>query len=240
MNIWSGMEQEKRTKIFSLAAGLLIAFSMIYTAKQIETVYTVGEAFLPRENTCVVVDPGHGGFDPGKVGINEALEKDINLAIAQKVAIYLGSQDIQVIMTREKDEGLAAESEGSQKAADMKARVRMIEEAKPDLAVSIHQNSYTQEYVQGAQVFYYEESEEGKQLAEYIQEQLVHRVDPENGRQVKSDNSYYLLKKTRVPIVIVECGFLSNRQEAEKLVSEEYQDQLAWAIYMGIMNYLNQ
>jgi len=121
----------------------------------------------------------------------------------------------------------------------MKCRIEIMEKVQPDLTVSIHQNSYTEEYVHGAQVFYHEQSLEGKQLAGLIQQQFQELVDPNNKRQIKANNSYYLLKKTAVPIVIVECGFLSNYEEAQKLISEEYQDSIAWAVYMGIMQYLN-
>ena len=104
--------------------------------------------------------------------------------------------------------------------------------------VSIHQNSYHEEYVKGAQVFYYATSQNSKRLADIIQEQLK-SLDSENRREAKGNDSYFLLKKTSKPIVIVECGFLSNREEAEKLSSDSYQEKMAWNIYMGIMEYLN-
>ena len=122
----------------------------------------------------------------------------------------------------------------------MKNRIALIDETDPEIVVSIHQNSYPEEYVHGAQVFYYSGSSEGKKLAESLQAQLVERVDPDNTRQIKANDSYYLLKKTSVPIVIVECGFLSNQEEAQKLVTEEYQERTAWAIHMGILQYLNR
>ena len=235
------MEKETRTKILSLVMGLLVAFSMIYTAEKIGEVYTMGEAALSSgEKHVVVVDAGHGGFDPGKVGINGAEEKDINLAIAQKVAGYLKAGDIDVVMTREDGEGLYDPDSDNKKVQDMKRRVEIMESAAPTLIVSIHQNSYPEEYVHGAQVFYHKDSEAGKELADCIQRQFVALLDPENNRRIKANDSYYLLKKTAMPIVIVECGFLSNYAEAEKLVTEEYQDQAAWAIYMGVMQYLSQ
>ena len=121
----------------------------------------------------------------------------------------------------------------------MKNRIALIEETAPDIVVSIHQNSYPEEYVHGAQVFYYDGSSQGKELAEVLQRQLIERADPDNTRQVKANDSYYLLKKTSVPIVIVECGFLSNQAEAEKLCTPEYQERIAWAVHMGILEYLN-
>lgn len=188
---------------------------------------------------CVVIDAGHGGFDPGKVGINGALEEDVNLQIALLVKQYLELEDVRVVMTRESAEGLYDEGTSNKKVQDMKRRIAMIDEAKPDATVSIHQNSYPEEYVHGAQVFYYEGSTEGQKLAESLQESLIRRADPENHRQVKANDSYYLLKKTSAPIVIVECGFLSNGREAELLCSEAYQQKLAWAIHLGILQYLN-
>jgi len=233
------MTTETKTKLFSLVTGLAVAFLMIYTAGRIDAVYTMGEAASCAEKIpVVVVDAGHGGFDPGKVGITGVEEKDINLAIAQKVARYLEMGDVKVVMTREGEEGLYDADASNKKVQDMKRRIEIMEETQPDMAVSIHQNSYPEEYVHGAQVFYHEDSEEGQKLASLIQKQFVEQVDPENKRQIKANDSYYLLKKTGVPIVIVECGFLSNYKEAELLAEEEYQDRVAWAIYMGIMQYL--
>lgn len=232
---------ERRKKLLSVVTGLLMAGAMILTAEQINTVYTAGGAVAASEDVfTVVIDAGHGGDDPGKIGVGGELEKEINLEIARKVEAYLQAGDVNVVMTRTGDGGLYDPGASSKKVQDMKRRIEIMEEARPDVAVSIHQNSYTQEYVHGAQVFYYTSSEEGKELAELIQNQFVDHVDPENKRQIKANDSYYLLKKTEIPIVIVECGFLSNYAEAEKLSDEDYQDKVAWAIYMGIMQYLNK
>ena len=187
----------------------------------------------------VVIDAGHGGIDPGKIGINGAEEKDINLRIAARVRDYLRTQDVEVIMTREGDDGLYDAGADNKKVQDMKRRIEIIDGSVPSLAVSIHQNSYPEEYVKGAQVFYYTGSRQSQKLAESIQKSMVKRLDPENHRQVKANDSYYLLKKTNVPIVIAECGFLANSAEAALLCDEDYQDKTAWAICMGIMQYLN-
>lgn len=174
------------------------------------------------------------------MGINGANEKDINLQIAERVKIYLEAADVRVVMTRETDEGLYDSNASNKKVQDMKRRIVLIDDTAPDITVSIHQNSYPEEYVHGAQVFYYNNSASGQRLAECIQAQLVEKADPSNNRKIKANDSYYLLKKTGIPIVIVECGFLSNSDEAEKLCSPEYQDRVAWAIHMGILQYLNQ
>lgn len=184
------------------------------------------------ENT-VVIDVGHGGADPGKVGINDAKEKDINLQIAKKVRKLLEKKGIKVVMTREEDTMLAKDDTGNQKVQDMKERVKLINTIRPEFAVSIHQNSYHEESIHGAQVFYYKHSAEGEQLAAIMQKSLL-AVDKDNRRQAKADDTYYLLKRTEVPTIIVECGFLSNQEEAEKLVTDEYQQQVAEAIAKGI------
>ena len=166
------------------------------------------------------------------------MEKDINLKIAEILKDFLQAEGIEVIMTREDDAGLYDEDAANKKVQDMKRRLEIIENAAPALVVSIHQNSYHEEYVRGAQVFYYATSGSSKRLAEVLQEQL-RVLDPENDRQAKGNDSYFLLKKTSRTIVIVECGFLSNREEAEKLSTELYQEKMAWNIHMGIMKYLN-
>ncbi len=187
----------------------------------------------------VVIDPGHGGIDPGKVSANGDLEKDINLQIAFRLKSLLESSDVEVYMTRDADEGLYREYSENKKIEDLRNRCGKIEELAPDCVVSIHQNSYHESYVRGAQVFYYSSSAEGKLLAEDIQNQLLLALGGEHAREVKGNTSYYMLSKTKRPIVIVECGFLSNAEEADLLVDPDYQERLAWALHMGVMNYLN-
>lgn len=182
----------------------------------------------------------HGGSDPGKVGINGALEKDINLSIALKLKDLLEQREISVVLTRDSDAGLSPADATNKKAADMQKRCQMITDADPAFTVSIHQNSYTTEDIKGAQVFYYGQSENGKRLADVLQEHLISEVDPQNTRVAKANESYYLLKKTPTPTVIVECGFLSNRSEADLLLTEDYQSKLAHAIYLGILSYLEE
>ena len=232
--------KEFQYKLLSLVMAGLLAVSMFFVGRE-AAVYVAGETVdAKQEKLCVVIDAGHGGDDPGKVGINGANEKDINLEIAELVKVFLEANDITVVMTRESDDGLYDADAPNKKVQDMKRRIALIDETAPALTVSIHQNSYPEEYVHGAQVFYYSGSTQGKRLAESIQTELVGRVDPENKRQVKANDSYYLLKKTGIPIVIVECGFLSNGAEAEKLCSPGYQERIAWAIHIGILRYLNE
>lgn len=193
--------------------------------------YTLGQQVVSEDveegHVDVILDAGHGGKDPGKVGVNQALEKEINLAIVKKIEAILKEREISVHLTRDGDE-----INGSQ-VEDLQMRTNQINEIRPVFVVSVHQNSYSSEEIHGAQVFYYEASEEGKMIAEIMQKHLK-ELDPENHRQAKGNSNYYLLNRTEVPTVIVECGFLSNYEEANKLITEEYQQQMAEKIADGI------
>lgn len=216
-----------------------LLFSMYYLAKTAAEYTMSRQGQAGERKMVVVIDAGHGGEDPGKVGINGALEKDINLSVAFLVKKYLEMQDVTVVMTRNDDEGLYRQESPNKKIEDLKNRIALIDAAGAELVVSIHQNSYTSEKVHGAQVFYYESSEEGERAAELLQEQLRKGVDETNKRSAKKNGSYYLLKKSSVPTVIVECGFLSNGDEADKLTDRKYQEKLAWNICTGVLQYLN-
>lgn len=192
-----------------------------------------GKVLSGADDRLVVIDPGHGGIDGGKAGANGVEEKEINLKISLKIEKMLKEKGIRVVMTRTADERLA-----ENQVEDLKARVALMNEAEPVLVVSIHQNSYHDEGVSGAQVFYYTDSAESERAAGILQEALK-EIDPENTKAAKGNRTYYILKKTEVPVVIAECGFLSNYQEAEKLADEEYQQELAEAITAGILQYIN-
>lgn len=188
---------------------------------------------------CVIIDAGHGGADPGKVSVDGSLEKDINLVIAQKLQKFLLMQDVDAVLTRESDAGLYDENASNKKVQDMKNRVALIEEHQPALTVSIHQNSYHEEGIHGAQVFYFTHSTEGERAAGIMQKALL-AADQENHRQEKADDGYYLLRRTEVPTIIVECGFLSNYEEADKLVDEKYQKKIAKAVVQGIEEFVRK
>lgn len=222
------------------AAMALLLFILIYNLSRQAAILTSGSPVSePKKQFVVVIDSGHGGNDPGKIGVDGTLEKDINLKIAQQLKQYLEASDVRVVMTREDDKGLYKESDNHKKMADMRARCQLINDISPDLVVSIHQNSYHEEAISGGQVFYYKSSEKGKRLAEILQKRFDFVLGEKNTRKAKANDSYYLLLHVKQPIVIVECGFLSNWKESSLLTSEEYQERLAWTIHMGIMEYLN-
>lgn len=216
---------------------LLALMVLVLLSKKLEK-YASGEivklAEKEKKTQVIVLDAGHGGSDPGKIGVHEEKEKEINLEIALKVEKILKKKKIKVVMTRTNDRMSDDQSDAGQKVRDLRERVRKINEEKPVLAVSIHQNSYPDAGIHGAQVFYYRHSAESEQAAKTMQEAL--RVaDSGNTRQAKADDTYYLLKRTEVPVIIVECGFLSNPEEAKKLTTPEYQDEVAKAIVNGIV-----
>lgn len=215
-----------------------LCLSIFFMNTRLETVLSENVSSSQKPYT-VVIDAGHGGFDSGKVGIDGTLEKDINLQIANKLKRTLEAADVKVLMVRTEDVGLYDDNASNKKRQDMKARATLMNEAEADCIVSIHQNSYPEEAIDGAQVFYYTGSDQGKNLAALIQKELITGADPSNHRTEKSNSSYYLLKEVFAPIVIVECGFLSNWEESKKLVDDAYQQKLAWAIHLGVLQYLN-
>lgn len=218
-------------------------YAVYYDSESDET--AVEEKSQESESTndssfCVVLDAGHGGEDPGKIGVNQEEEKDINLAIVNFIKEDLESTGVKVVLTRESDAGLYVDSSSNKKIEDMNKRCEIMNESQASLAVSIHQNSYHEESVKGPQVFYYTASEKGKQAAELIQKQFDSVIGAENNtRQAKANDNYYLLLHTEIPVIICECGFLSNWEEAQKLVQEDYQKQVSAAISDGIREYLS-
>ena len=216
-----------------MAVGMLFA---IYFLSREGAVLAGKEQF--QEPKVIVIDSGHGGIDPGVVGIDGLEEKGINLKIAGYLGEYLEEEGFQAVFTREDDRGLYEEDSPNKKNQDLKKRCEIIKETDPLLTVSIHQNSYRDQSVCGPQVFYYTGSEKGGELAEYIQEALNEELEIQRPRKAKANDSYYLLKKSEGIVNIVETGFLTNPREAELLQTEEYQKKCARAISSGILKFL--
>ena len=186
---------------------------------------------IDKSNPVIVIDPGHDGEDPGKVGVNDILEKDINLQISMKIRDLLEEVGIEVVMTREDDKV------PDRKKEDLENRVELINKTRPTLALCVHQNSFTTPDIYGAQVFYHTKTAEAEDVALLVQESM-RAIDPTNKREVKKNDTYYMLKFSEVPTIIVECGFLTNQTEAQKLTTEEYQNDVAFAICEGIVKWL--
>lgn len=159
--------------------GLVLLAAVIETGR---SVYTWSQQVAKQPRYTIVIDPGHGGNDPGKIGINDVPEKDVNLAISLELKEILEQNDCRVVMTRQKDEALYQAGDTNKKVADLRARCQMINDSGADAVISIHQNSFTAESSRGAQVFYRASSQEGKKLADILQTQLVSGLDPDNRR----------------------------------------------------------
>ena len=191
-----------------------------------------------REEKVILVDAGHGGVDSGMVGVDGLKEKGINLEIALKLKNILEKRGYTVAMTREEDKGLYEENTKNMKAQDLQNRIALMKEYRPQLSVSIHQNSYSDPEVKGPQVFFYEDSEKGKKLALAIQEKMNQQLEVRRPRVAKGNRTYYLLKRSEGVINIVECGFLTNPEEAGLLQKSDYQQKVAQAVADGIGEYL--
>ena len=223
----------------TMACLLLVCFYLLSRQAAVISVNQTERGAQKAAGPLILVDAGHGGSDPGMIGVGGLEEKGINLSISLLLRDTLEKSGYSVIMTREEDKGLYDSSAANKKAQDMQRRIAMIREYAPVLSVSIHQNSYQDEGVHGPQVFYYESSVEGKKLAEAVQSSLNDLLEVDRPREVKGNTSYYLLKRSSGTLVIVECGFLTNPEEAQKLQTKVYQEKVAAAVSEGIRTYLN-
>ena len=235
-----GRLQKRRIALLILAVAVVLSIHPIYDGMT-AVVHQIVAA------DTILIDPGHGGMDGGASSADGMTEKDINLAIAFYIKDLAEADGWHVVMTRQEDEGLGDSEKGtirSQKTADLIARREMIKEVEPAVAVSIHLNSFKQDRsVRGAQAFYpsgpAEQTvlDESKRLAEIIQEKLIAGMADGNDREALVKRDVLMFKNPTVPMVIVECGFLSNPEEAKLLQQEEYQRKLAESIYEGIRSY---
>lgn len=179
----------------------------------------------------IVIDAGHGGFDPGAVGVNGVLEKDVALAIAKQVAALLEMSGAEVIVTRDSDKALA-----DNKRDDIHKRAEIAQNSKASIFLTIQANSIPNPKWHGAQVFYHPDSQEGFRLADNVQREMI-RVLQNTDRVALPIKTVYLLNHLEIPAVVVEVGFLSNPEEEQALTEEDYQNRMAWSIYNGIVNY---
>ena len=193
-----------------------------------------------KTTPTVIIDAGHGGFDGGAVAGDGTVEKDINLEISLKLASILRFNGFEVIMTRTEDTGTdsVSGSVATRKKNDLENRLLLMEKNPDALYISVHLNKFTTSAASGTQVFYTPNFKEAYELSMLVQKSVVNMLQPENTRTVKQGTSAtYLLKNAKVPAIIVECGFLSNKSDLQKLKSEDYQSQMAFAIASGIIDF---
>ncbi|MBQ4179693.1 MAG: N-acetylmuramoyl-L-alanine amidase [Ruminococcus sp.] len=231
----------KRKQLLSAAIILLCLSVFLFLMLRSTRRITLETAASVRTLPPVLIDPGHGGEDGGAVS-GDVLEKHINLAVSHDVADLLRLCGYTVSMTRDTDDALTNEGEDVRKRKynDMKMRLDLYNATPDNVVVSIHQNKFDAAASHGAQVFYSPNHPNSAVLAEALRKSVTGMLQPDNTRTCKTaGKEIFLLKNARVPAVIVECGFISNRQERELLVTDDYQKQLALAIAAGLMNYVN-
>ena len=194
------------------------------------------------EGLYIIIDAGHGGMDSGTCAADGTREKDINLSVANKLNSFLLASGYKTVMLRCSDELIGDNSLSTvraRKVSDIRKRLEIAESYPDSVLISIHQNYYSVPKYSGAQVFYSPNSPKSSVLAQSVQDSIVASLQPENNRKVKAvGTNIYLLYNCTRPAIMVECGFLSNTQETEKLKTDSYHTQMALSIMQGIINYL--
>lgn len=211
------------------------------------SLYQVGAATPTLSNATtlpvIVIDPGHGGVDGGAVGVDNIVEKDINLKICMVMKDIFTASGFDVVMTRETDISIHDEgitSVRKQKTSDLHNRLAIAEQYPGAIFISLHQNKFTSSNANGTQIFYGPKNEQSKVLAQILQDNFKQALQPENSREIKkAEKNLYLMDQAKCISVLVECGFLSNPKEAYQLIDPTYQAQIAFEIYHSVMEYLS-
>ncbi len=226
-----------RKKIIFLSSAIVLA---IFFSSANITDNSSPVSSTPLSNHTIILDAGHGSPDGGAVGQDGSIESELNLDIVLKLQKLLEASNCTVILTRSDENGIyesTAETIREQKVSDMKSRVDIANNSNAEIFVSIHMNKLEQSKYSGWQTFYKNKDDTSKKIAENIQTSLNYFIKKENSRVIKSISGIYLTKNVNIPLVIVECGFLSNEEENKLLQTDNYQNELAWSIYIGIMDY---
>lgn len=241
-----GVSMEKTLKkinlVFTAAIIIIMVISIFFNlSNRVTSIDVSGQG--RKERIKILIDPGHGGMDQGAMGDMGIGEAPLNLAIAKKLMAFLEGSGFIVEMTRYSDVGLYTEGSDtirSKKNEDLTNRVKMINESGADLVLSIHINSFPQKQYYGAHVFYQKSNKITKLAADIIQDSMKNILDKSNNRVPQVKNDIKIMEDTIVPVLLVECGFLSNVEEEKKLVTDEYQEKTAWAIYAGVLKFFNE
>ena len=233
--------QKRIITIFLMVFVSLFAFSFkIANNNMLNKEITTETVALPVTNRVIVIDAGHGTPDEGAESNNGVTEAEINLRIALKLQNLLEQSGAKVILTRSNETAIYdidKKTLREKKNSDIRNRVRIGNNSSADIFVSIHLNKIPENQYYGWQTFFKDGNEDGKRLANCIQNNLNETIQKENKRTPLKINNVYIIKHVEIPTVIVECGFLSNPEEEKQLQQEEYQTKLAWGIYNGIMEF---
>ena len=232
-----------RFKKIAAVALTLLAAAVFVTGFRVLADRIQPASLASRSLPVVILDAGHGGFDGGAVASDGTLEKDLNLQIAQDLRELLVSMGFEVIMVRDGDvatDDPNAVTIRQRKNSDLRNRLKLTQKYTNSVLLSVHLNKFEQSQYSGAQVFYGPGQEDSKLLAECIQASVKAQLQPDNTRAVKKGTKdTYLLYNAKIPAVIVECGFLSNPAELQKLKDTEYQKKMAFAVLLGFLDYLD-
>lgn len=234
-----GDRMKVKTIYLMILAVILITFCLVmYSAFSNITARTDSDSL--EQQPMIVIDAGHGGEDGG-AEVDGVLEKDINLSIAGKLSEILRLCGCRVTEIRDEDISVYdsdAQTLREKKVSDLKRRVKIANESDNNILVSIHQNKFDNSAYSGAQLFYSSNHDDSRVLAESIRSAITSLLQKDNTRELKPAGSdIYLLDHAEVPAVIVECGFLSNQQERSKLMDDDYQNEMAYAVAMGVLEY---
>ncbi len=217
---------------FKIKPMVIVALLMLFSFGLSYSIVKVSTLAQPKSQYVIVLDAGHGGLDGGSIGCTtQVKESDLNLNVVKKLQPYLEKFGFQVVLTRKGNDNFS-----DNKVKDMEQRESIINSSTPNLVVSIHMNSFPTSDQKGAQVYYQEGAEESQKLATSIQKQFQEHLDT---NREANHGDYYILKCSKVPTVLIECGYLSNPEDEANLIQEEYQEKLAYQIFCGIIKYLN-
>lgn len=193
------------------------------------------------EKPVIVLDAGHGGLDSGAVGKSGLLEKDVNLSIVLKLRDMLELSGFEVVLTRDEDISIydaGVDGIRNQKLSDMDNRLEIVQKYPESIFLCIHQNNYTDPQYFGAQMFYNDNNPDNRTLAQIMQNRFA-ALQTGNDREIKlSGNELFLLKSNPNPSLMIECGFLSNPDEEQKLATDEYRQQVAFTIWGGVLEFI--
>ncbi len=234
------MKKQHLVPILTILLFLLLS-SMIYLEGYMSFSVSGSIPKSYEQQPTVIIDAGHGGQDAGATGVDGIVEKDINLNISLKLRDMFEFFGFDVIMTRETDEGTHdadANTVSEKKKSDIINRYNLLEQTDNAIFISVHQNIFGSSSANGSQVWYAGGNENSSILAQSLQDSLKHHSQPENKREIKeAESNLYILSHTTKTAVMVECGFLSNQQEAHLLIDDEYQNKISFAILSGTLDY---
>ena len=229
--------------IFSLIlSSYCIGFSKLFNI--IGDTRAVAAVLEPMGKKCLLIDPGHGGEDGGTVGVNGVLEKDLNLSLSEILGTILEFSGYEVVQTRKEDKMLYDRNvnyHGRKKMLDLKGRLEIANAVEPDLFIGIHMNAFPEQKYSGLSVYYSKNQAISKDAAEIIRTNVKNNLQPDNNRETKAASSnIYILDRITCPAILIECGFLSNPEECEKLSSCDYRCELSFVLYSSLVSFLEE